>query len=214
MYKYSSGFPRHAYTYTKTYDNANTNYNTFKGRYYKGDGIWNKYGIWIMISGAILLIIMLWAIRYYFKEHFKPTPFTHYFNRHTFASQRDGYKPGGESRGESYARKLALKIFGKPFDKIRPEFLKNNVTGHNLELDLYNPEMKLGIEVSGKQHYVYTPFFHKNQEAFTNQKYRDEIKRMLCKNNGIKLIEVPYTVKLEDMETFLRIEARKLGYDT
>jgi hypothetical protein len=36
---------------------------------------------------------------------------------------------------------------------------------------------------------------------------------MLCKQNGIKLIEVPYNVKNEDMETFIRIEGRKLGFE-
>lgn len=118
-----------------------------------------------------------------------------------------------ESKGEAHARNLALIIFGKPFTKIRPDMLKNNVTGHNLELDLYNDELKLGIEYSGVQHYKFVPFFHKNYEHFLTQKYRDEIKRMLCQKNEIHLIEIPYTVKLKDMETFIRIEARKLGFE-
>jgi hypothetical protein len=183
--------------------------------YYKGDSFWRRYGIYVMIFGSILLILMVLLFKYFFGKYFKPNAFdSHYFKKHTYASKREGYKAGKESRGESYARELAPKIFGgKIFNKIRPDFLKNNVTGYNLELDLYNPDLKLAIEVSGKQHYVYTPFFHKNEEAFTNQKYRDEIKRMLCKQNGIKLIEVPYNVKLEDMETFLRMEARKIGFD-
>ena len=53
------------------------------------------------------------------------------------------------------------------------------------------------------EHYKYTPFFHKNKEAFYNQKYRDELKRRMCKDNGIYLIEIPNTVKLEDIEHFL-----------
>ena len=118
-----------------------------------------------------------------------------------------------ESKGEAHARHLASIIFGKTFEKIRPDMLKNNVTGHNLELDLYNDELKLGIEYSGAQHYKYIPFFHKNYEHFQTQKYRDEIKRMLCEKNGIKLIEIPYTVKIKDMETFIRLESRKLGFD-
>ena len=118
-----------------------------------------------------------------------------------------------ESKGETHARKLAFNLFGKPFEKIRPDMLRNNVTGHNLELDLYNDELKLGIEYSGAQHYNYIPFFHKNYEMFQTQKYRDEIKRMLCVKNGINLIEIPYTVKLRDMETFLLVECRKLGFD-
>jgi hypothetical protein len=119
----------------------------------------------------------------------------------------------GESKPEAHAREVTKIIFGKDFEKIRPDILKNDITGHNLELDLYNSELNLGIEVSGIQHYKFVPFFHKNYEHFLNQKYRDWIKKTLCEKNGIKLIEVPYTVKLKDMETFIRLEARKLGFD-
>jgi hypothetical protein len=189
-------------------------YYDYNNHHYKGDSFWKQNSLYIMIGGLIFILFMLWVAKKLFDKYFKPNAFSeHYFNKATYASKRKGYGQGRESKGESFAREIAPKIFGKPFDKIRPDFLKNNVTGHNLELDLYSPELKLGIEISGKQHYVYTPFFHKNEEAFTNQKYRDEIKRMLCKQNGIKLIEVPYNVKNEDMETFIRIEGRKLGFE-
>ena len=118
-----------------------------------------------------------------------------------------------ESKGERASRAAAERIFNKPFTKIRPDFLKNDVTQHNLELDVYNEELQLAIEYSGRQHYEFVPFFHKNYEAFLNQKYRDEMKKTKCKEHGIKLIEIPYTVKLEDIESFIRIEAKKLGYD-
>ena len=35
---------------------------------------------------------------------------------------------------------------------------------------------------------------------------------MLCKKNDIMLIEIPYTVKHEDIETFIRLESRKLNF--
>ena len=38
--------------------------------------------------------------------------------------------------------------------------------------------------------------FHKNKEHFLNQKYRDELKNMICKQNRILLIRVPYTIKI------------------
>jgi hypothetical protein len=116
-----------------------------------------------------------------------------------------------ESKGERASRSAAERIFGKTFTKIRPDFLRNVVTNHNLEIDVYNEELKLGIEYSGKQHYEFVPYFHKNYEAFLNQKYRDEMKKTKCKENGIQLIEIPYTVKIEDIESFIRIEAKKLG---
>jgi hypothetical protein len=119
-----------------------------------------------------------------------------------------------ESKGERASRAAAERIFGKKFIKVRPDTLRNNVTKHNLEIDVYNEELKLGIEYSGRQHYEFVPFFHKNYEAFMNQKYRDEIKRMRCKEHGIRLIEIPYTVPIEDIESFIRIEANKLGYNS
>ena len=69
--------------------------------------------------------------------------------------------------------------------------------------------MRLGVEYHGKQHYEYVPYFHKNKEAFYNQKYRDELKKRMCKDNGIILIEVPYTVKEQDIENFLTKQIRK-----
>jgi len=123
----------------------------------------------------------------------------------------DNLKPN-ESKGEAHAREIAKLIFNKSFEKIRPDILKNNVTGHNLELDLYNDELKLGIEYSGVQHYKYVPFFHKNRDAFHNQKYRDELKRRMCKDHNITLIEVPYNIHHEDIERYIISELSKHGY--
>ena len=73
------------------------------------------------------------------------------------------------------------RIFLKDhLEKIRPSFLENKAlnNGLNLEIDCYNDELKLGCEYNGRQHYKFTPFFHKNYEAFNNQKYRDYIKKI------------------------------------
>jgi hypothetical protein len=92
--------------------------------------------------------------------------------------------------------------------------LRNPVTGNNfnLEIDCYNPNLKLGVEYNGVQHYKYVPYFHRNNEAFLNQKYRDLIKSQFCKNEGVILIEVPYTVKVKDIESYLISELRKNGF--
>jgi Iridoviridae Uvr/REP helicase len=117
-----------------------------------------------------------------------------------------------DSKGEIECRKFLETIFQKPFTKARPDFLKNPVTGNNLELDCYNRELKLAIEYNGQQHYKFSAHFHKNVEASTNQKYRDELKRRMCLENGINLIEVPYTIKLNDIGAFLHLRLRQLGY--
>ncbi len=119
-----------------------------------------------------------------------------------------------DSKGELECRRVLQKLFRKQFQKIRPDFLSNSVTGgkHNLEIDCYDEELRLGVEYQGQQHYKYTPFFHRNHESFLNQKYRDELKRMLLKQNNINLIEVPYTVKIENIENYLVNELRNLRY--
>jgi hypothetical protein len=114
-------------------------------------------------------------------------------------------KQGGESKGEIECRRVIEKIFNKPFPKARPNFLNNPVTGgyHNLELDCYNDELGIAVEYNGRQHYEYVPYFHNNKEAFYNQKYRDDMKRRICKDNNIILIEVPYDVKFQNIEKFI-----------
>lgn len=116
------------------------------------------------------------------------------------------------SKGEAECRRCLESIFGVPFPKARPAFLRNPVTGHCLEIDCYNPALKLGVEYNGQQHYSYSPFFHRNSEASTNQKYRDELKRRLCSENGVSLIEVPYTVKIEHIEPYLYNALVKIKY--
>ena len=116
-----------------------------------------------------------------------------------------------DSKGETECRRVLEKLFEKPFPKIRPDMLRNPITEgeNNLELDCYNPELKLAVEYNGIQHYKYVPYFHKTKESFYNQKYRDYVKRDLCKKNGIVLIEVPYTVKVQDIEEYLKKELKK-----
>ncbi len=118
-----------------------------------------------------------------------------------------------DSKGEIECRNVLEKIFNKSFTKTRPDFLKNEITGgYNLEIDCYNDELKIGVEYNGIQHYKYIPYFHRNKEAFYNQKYRDELKRRMCKDNGIYLIEVPYTVKVQNIENYILRELDKIYY--
>lgn len=105
------------------------------------------------------------------------------------------------SKGEQKCCEILEKIFNVPFKTKRPDFLNNPIgTGYNLELDCFNPKLKIGLEYNGRQHYEFVPYFQKNYESFENQKYKDYVKRELCKKNGIFLITIPYTVPLENIE--------------
>jgi hypothetical protein len=120
-----------------------------------------------------------------------------------------------ESKGEIECRRALESILKKPFSKARPDFLRNEVTGgvYNMELDCYNPELKIAVEYNGQQHYRFIPYFHRNKDRFINQRYRDVLKRKLCEENGITLIEVPYTIAVNDIENFLRKKLREIAMD-
>jgi hypothetical protein len=121
--------------------------------------------------------------------------------------------PKKDSAGELRTRAFLESHFKRPFSKCRPDFMINPVTGsrYNLEFDCYNSELGLAVEYNGAQHYNYIPFFHKNKEAFYNQKYRDELKRMRCKELGIVLIEIPYT-KENQLESYLKEQLKMHGF--
>lgn len=112
---------------------------------------------------------------------------------------------------ENKCRNIIEKIYNAPFPSVRPDFLKSPITGHNLELDCYNEELKIAIEYNGKQHYSYTPFFHKTKRDFYAQVHRDNWKREKCQENGIVLIEIPYHVEEENLETYIKDQLKLRG---
>jgi hypothetical protein len=79
-------------------------------------------------------------------------------------------------------------------------------------LDCYNAELNIAIEYNGQQHYNYTPHFHKSKDEFIKQQYRDEMKKMKCKEKGIILIIVPHTIKIKDIEKYIKKELTEYGY--
>lgn len=116
---------------------------------------------------------------------------------------------GGTSMGEEKCRVYLETLFKRPFPKVRPPFLFNPVTKSTLELDGYCEPLKLAFEFNGRQHYEYSPHFHKNKTEFYNGQYRDEMKRKLCIEQGIHLLTVPHDCK--NIEHFLRMALEKAG---
>lgn len=66
-----------------------------------------------------------------------------------------------------------------------------------LKFDFYLPDCNTCIEYNGRQHYEPVEIFG-GEQRFEDQQIRDNIKRQYCQNNGIKLIEIPYTYDTED----------------
>jgi hypothetical protein len=188
--------------------------------------LWYKYGFEITIGLCLVFLLLFGIIN---KLSNKKGTFSSrqnilasLSNNNKFTPKfkgNNGYNHGStkdfrQSKGEVECRRVLENIFRKSFTSQRPDFLRNPVTGgtFNLELDCYNSDMKLAVEYNGVQHYKYTPYFHKNKEHFMNQKYRDDMKRRICKEHGITLIEVPYTVNLHNINDFIIKECKKYGY--
>ena len=114
------------------------------------------------------------------------------------------YKTNRISKGEMKCKEIIEDIYGVPFFCVRPNFLKNPETKRNLELDLYNDDLKIAIERNGIQHYVWPNYTSNTKEQFINQLRRDKFKYEQCNDNGIYLITVPYTVELDEIENYIR----------
>ena len=81
---------------------------------------------------------------------------------------------------------------------------------NNLQFDFYIPKYKIAIEIQGIQHFCETNFFKTSLEE---QIRRDEEKRLLCEENGVKLFyyapykyNFPYTVFTDINELWIKIK--------
>ena len=64
-------------------------------------------------------------------------------------------------------------------------------------LDLYIPSLRTAIEYQGIQHYLPVDFFG-GEEALTQRRDLDRVKKELCTANSVQLIEWPYSVDPTD----------------
>jgi len=170
--------------------------------------LWYNYGLIVLMIVTIIIFFMYWMLHAKDREYgtYNKMNIPKYIELVVSEKEKVIPKksPITESKGELECRRVLETIFKVPFPKARPDFLFNKVTGHNLELDMFNPHLRLACEYNGKQHYEYNKWMHNNSHTnFHNQKYRDEIKRDVCKKLGIHLIEVPYTVRIDDIEEFI-----------
>jgi hypothetical protein len=156
----------------------------------------------ILIGGAVIFIAACLIYNLCFKKN---GTWSNWKIEDLIASKPEPIKKRSNvSKGEQYTKQALETIFNKPFVKSRPDWAKNPVTGENLECDCWNADLKICCEYNGRQHYEHIGFFHKTREAFHNQQYRDILKKDMAKKNGITFIEIPYTVKNDDIENYIR----------
>ena len=80
-----------------------------------------------------------------------------------------------------------------------------------LELDGYDENLGIAVEVQSPDHYKFIKFFHKDEDGFKLQQERDQAKVEACKKQKVHLILVPYTqcVTKEQLVSFLTGELKK-----
>jgi len=191
----------------------------------KIEHIWNNYGFTFLLGLSLIFILFYWFFfgrhnefgsysdNYSFGDSFNNEQLQQQYTTRPKSSKKEKYPhpvPNcsfKDSKGEIACREYLQNRFQQPFAKCRPKFLFNSVTGSNLELDMFNKELNIACEYNGRQHYEYVPYLHGNsKENFYAQKYRDNMKRDICKKRGIFLIEVPYTVKIDDIPKYIENE--------
>jgi hypothetical protein len=107
------------------------------------------------------------------------------------------------SRGERICKETMERIYGVLFENIRPKWLVNPETKRCLELDCYNPELKIAVEYNGEQHYKWPNFTNQSYDQFINQVRRDALKVEMCDRYGVYLITVPYNVPFTKIPEFI-----------
>ena len=95
--------------------------------------------------------------------------------------------------GKKECKRVLENIYNLPFRKTKL---------NNLEIDLYNNFLMLGVQFNGKHHYEFVPRIHKN---FRDLQKEDDLRKQLCKKAGIKLISIPYNTSCVSTSISLRL---------
>lgn len=109
--------------------------------------------------------------------------------------QRGHWCPSCSSRKcERICRRYFEILFEAEFPTVRPFWITNE-NGNYLELDGFNPDLRIAFEHNGRQHYQFDSYYNKTETAFFDVQKNDEIKRQACKEHGVLLIEIPELFK-------------------
>ena len=104
------------------------------------------------------------------------------------------------SGGESLILSLLVNDFKL---KENHDFYYGYILPNKLHLDFYLPQLNLAFEYDGEQHYKVVEHFG-GQTYYDNLHQHDLEKDRYCKEHGIKLVRIPYTVnKIKDIKKII-----------
>ena len=113
---------------------------------------------------------------------------------------------------ERICRDIIEQLTGHTFPKVKPRWLKND-RGNVMEIDGFCGQLGIGFEYHGVQHFKLIEYFHiRGSDNLTRRQRDDERKQQLCRQHGVTLIEIPYTVNPEDLPTFIHDAIRASGH--
>lgn len=164
-------------------------------------------GIWSYIDFDVILTATVLVIALYFIFTSKRKKYK-FIGLTRVGDVRRKRRHSGEKKvykHQEKCREIFEKLLGVKFNTARPDFLRNPVTGKNLELDGYNEKLKLAFEYDGEQHSKYNSYFHRNgTKEFVYQNKKDTFKDLKCKEHKVVLIRIPHFVAYHDLERYIR----------
>jgi phage FluMu protein Com len=99
-------------------------------------------------------------------------------------------------KGVNYSENLCRSVFEIAFGNAFPNYYPGdwllNANGRKMQLDGYCQELKLAFEYHGHQHYQPVARFNMSAEDVVRRQAEDALKRRLCRENGVALIEIPF----------------------
>lgn len=83
---------------------------------------------------------------------------------------------------------------------------------NGLYLDIFIPSINIAIEYQGQQHYEPLEYFG-GEESFSENKERDIKKQILCKDNGVILLEWSYSQKITFTDVCVLLDKRRTDFE-
>lgn len=115
--------------------------------------------------------------------------------------------------GERICRAYFEQLFGVLFPPSYPVWLRSD-RGTQLELDGMNVSLKLAFEHHGEYHYSTRGYFSRSEQELATRQKVDQLKRTLCRKNGVRLVEIPEVPKFQSisgLKETIEKECRKAG---